>query len=67
MAQTASPPVAESSPEVRRAAEEKWGKILAEPTTAARNGHSVPEAGPVHASGNGRVAKKKETVTKGKH
>jgi 4-hydroxy-3-polyprenylbenzoate decarboxylase len=31
------PPVAESSPEVRRAAEAKWGKILAEPTSNKRS------------------------------
>jgi UbiD family decarboxylase len=62
------PPVAESSPEVRRAAEEKWGKILAEPTTAVSNGHRAPEPEPVQASGNGRgTSKKKETVTKRKH
>jgi 4-hydroxy-3-polyprenylbenzoate decarboxylase len=62
------PPVAESSPEVRRAAQEKWGKILDEPTTPGSNGRRAPAPEPVAAPGNGRsAARKKETVKKGKH
>jgi 3-polyprenyl-4-hydroxybenzoate decarboxylase len=57
------PPVAESSPEVRRAAEAKWGKILAEPTSNGRGADS-PET--VGVSSNGHDAALKST-TQGKH
>jgi hypothetical protein len=57
------PPVAESSPEVRRAAEAKWGKILAEPTS---NGRSVGAPEPVGAA-SGALDPAVESSIQGKY
>lgn len=39
------PPVAESSPEVRRSAEEKWGKLLSEPNTDGKSASAEEPVG----------------------
>ena len=57
------PPVAESSPEGRRAAEAKWGKILAEPTS---NGRGVASPEPVGAA-SGALDPAVESSIQGKY
>ena len=56
------PPVAESSPDIRRAAEAKWGRILAEPAT---NGHDIASPEPAGSPSRVRLALKK-TAPQGK-
>lgn len=56
------PPVAESSPEVRRAAEAKWGKILSEPSGNGSRSTSEEPVG-VGTASNGRTVR---SGTKGK-
>jgi len=52
------------APEVRRAAEAKWGKILAEPTT---NGNGAASGEPVGAASGVRDAVGKTYGQKEKH
>jgi 4-hydroxy-3-polyprenylbenzoate decarboxylase len=58
------PPVAESSPEVRKAAEAKWGKILAEPTTPSARPKVEPETVEAPSGGHNGTAK---PIKSGKH
>jgi len=49
------PPVAESSPEVRRSAEEKWGKLLSEPHTDGKSTGALEPVGAEIAARGSRV------------